>query len=230
MSGDGNDTIYGFNSDDTVKIATNDGYTSVKSGKDLIIKVGDGSITFKDGANLSLNIEIEATEDTLPAETLDIREAAAKAPEDFISIGAGIVKSGTSDLANFDASDDEENPAKQIKNSEFDVMRLFGGVFELMTKYKVNDDGTLKLDQNGNLIEDDSLSRKSILAGYNSLLIVESILTSARKLATGKLSREEATAEVTNIVNQVGEIAKNIADLKDTPLAKLLTACRQLQR
>lgn len=130
---------------------------------------------------------------------------------------------GTSDLATFDAADDE-NPAEQIKNSELDVMRLFGGVFELMTKYKLNADGTFQVDQNGNLIADDSLSRGTILAGYNALFIGESILTSARKIATGKLSKEECTAEVTNIVNQVGEIAKNVADLKGTPLATFITS------
>lgn len=223
-SGDGNDTIYGFNNyKDTLKIATNSGYTSVKSGNDLIVKVGDGSITFKDSAKLSLNIETEAVEETLSSAEVELRNSAAKALEDFIAIGAGTAKLGTSDLATFDAADDE-NPAEQIKNSELDVMRLFGGVFELMTKYKLNADGTFQVDQTGNLIEDDSLSRGTILAGYNALFIGESILTSARKIATGKLSKEECTAEVTNIVNQVGEIAKNIADLKGTPLATFITS------
>lgn len=54
--GDGSDTIYYARSDDTIQIATNNGYTSKKSGNDLIIKVGSGKMTFKDGANKSFNI------------------------------------------------------------------------------------------------------------------------------------------------------------------------------
>lgn len=54
--GDGSDTIYYAKSGDTIQIATNNGYTSKKSGNDLIIKVGSGKMTFKDGANKSFNI------------------------------------------------------------------------------------------------------------------------------------------------------------------------------
>ena len=54
--GDGSDTIYYAQSGDTIQIATNNGYTSKKSGNDLIIKVGSGKMTFKDGANKSFNI------------------------------------------------------------------------------------------------------------------------------------------------------------------------------
>lgn len=54
--GDGNDTIYYAYSGDTIQIAANNGYTSKKSGNDLIIKVGSGKMTFKDGANKSFNI------------------------------------------------------------------------------------------------------------------------------------------------------------------------------
>lgn len=55
-SGDGNDIIYGVKSDSTVQIATNSGYTTQKSGNDLIIKVGSGKMTFKDGADKSFKI------------------------------------------------------------------------------------------------------------------------------------------------------------------------------
>ena len=59
-SGDGDDTIYGVKSDSTVQIATNNGYTTQKSGNNLIIKVDDGSMTFKDSANKSFNIVTES--------------------------------------------------------------------------------------------------------------------------------------------------------------------------
>ena len=44
-SGDGDDTIYGFNSDSYFHI-TKDSYSTVASGKNLILKIGSGSVTF----------------------------------------------------------------------------------------------------------------------------------------------------------------------------------------
>ncbi len=56
-SGDGNDLIQGFNETSTLDMGT-DFYTSVKSGNDLVITVGEGKITLKGAANLSkVNID-----------------------------------------------------------------------------------------------------------------------------------------------------------------------------
>ena len=46
-SGDGNDIIYGFDSNDTIQI-TSGSYSTTKSGSDFIIKVGKQKITLKD--------------------------------------------------------------------------------------------------------------------------------------------------------------------------------------
>ena len=57
--GDGNDTISGFNADDTLKISK-DSYSSVKLGNDVIVTVGDGSITLLGAASLSaVNIDFK---------------------------------------------------------------------------------------------------------------------------------------------------------------------------
>ena len=45
-SGDGDDTIFGYTKDNTLQIAGS--YSTTKSGNDLIVKVGTGSITLKD--------------------------------------------------------------------------------------------------------------------------------------------------------------------------------------
>lgn len=45
-SGDGKDIVFGFDSNDTLQISGS--YSTVKSGYDIIVKVGKGSITFKD--------------------------------------------------------------------------------------------------------------------------------------------------------------------------------------
>ena len=69
-NGDGNDTIYGFGTDDVFNITSgkmsssvqSDGsivisnYSSVRSGSDIILTIGSGKVTFKNAAGKSLNI------------------------------------------------------------------------------------------------------------------------------------------------------------------------------
>ncbi len=55
-AGDGNDIIYGFTYKDTLQISGGD-FTSIESGDDVILTVGDGSITLKDAKNISLHID-----------------------------------------------------------------------------------------------------------------------------------------------------------------------------
>lgn len=54
-AGDGNDTIGGFDATSTLSISGGS-YSSVTSGNDVIIKVGEGSITLKDANGTALNI------------------------------------------------------------------------------------------------------------------------------------------------------------------------------
>lgn len=49
---DGNDTIYGFNSDDTLQIAGS--YTTAKSDSDLMVYVGNGSIKLKNTSSANI--------------------------------------------------------------------------------------------------------------------------------------------------------------------------------
>ena len=54
-SGDGNDTIYGFNESDTLTI-TGGSYSTQESGSDVIVTVDDGKILLKGAKGKSLNI------------------------------------------------------------------------------------------------------------------------------------------------------------------------------
>lgn len=54
-SGDGNDTIFGFNSDDTLQI-TSGTYTTKNKGNDVIVTVGKGKIRLKDAKGTDINI------------------------------------------------------------------------------------------------------------------------------------------------------------------------------
>lgn len=79
--GDGNDTITGFNADDTLRIVEGE-YSTARSedGNDFIVNVGDGSITFKDVADVAINVvgadgmrqrlNVDRPEPTIPADAL----------------------------------------------------------------------------------------------------------------------------------------------------------------
>lgn len=56
INGDGNDTIYGYNSTDTIKIF-NSNYTTLESGQDVIINVGIGKMILKEAKDETLNIQ-----------------------------------------------------------------------------------------------------------------------------------------------------------------------------
>ena len=66
-NGDGNDTIYGLNSDDTLQISGAK-YTTTTSSNNLIFTVGKGKITVVGGANIALNID--GTQDGGSSESL----------------------------------------------------------------------------------------------------------------------------------------------------------------
>ena len=55
-NGDGNDTIYGLDEDDTLRISAKT-YTSIKSGNDIKIIVGNGSILVKDKSSIDFAID-----------------------------------------------------------------------------------------------------------------------------------------------------------------------------
>ena len=62
--GDGNDTLTGFNEDDTLKISGGS-YSSQISGSDIILTVGEGNITLQGAASLSaVNIDGEEIQST----------------------------------------------------------------------------------------------------------------------------------------------------------------------
>ena len=55
--GDGNDTVEGYDSRFSILQISGDSYTTQTSGNDVIVKVGNGSITLKDAKGQSLNIK-----------------------------------------------------------------------------------------------------------------------------------------------------------------------------
>lgn len=68
-SGDGNDTIEGFNSNDTLHITSGSISKTSVSGNDFIVYVDSGSMRFKDAVGSTLNLKIaDGNVTTLKAE------------------------------------------------------------------------------------------------------------------------------------------------------------------
>ena len=223
--GDGNDTIYYAKSDDTIQIATNSSYTTQKSGNDLIIKVGNGSMTFKDGVGKSFKIVTKKLsggnkEESGGKETsAELRKSSANALNEFIEIGKG-----TDTVPSYTSKDSKINKlAEKVSKSSIYIVRLMGKVFGEKTKYKLKADGSPETDRNGNPIKDTSPSKTIITAGYNALLNVDSILTSAKKIAGGKLSEDKLLKEELNISTQTAALVDNIAKLGGDPKAGIIT-------
>ncbi|MBR0062447.1 MAG: hypothetical protein IJP68_13315 [Selenomonadaceae bacterium] len=71
-AGDGDDTVYGFNSTSTLKISS-DTYSTQASGKDVLVNVGEGSVLLKNANGTTLNIEtVSAGNDTIESTTLTV--------------------------------------------------------------------------------------------------------------------------------------------------------------
>ncbi len=208
--GDGDDTIYYAKSNDTVQIATNSGYTSTTSGNDLLINVGDGSMTFKNAANLSLNIV------TVPYQgnSEELRAASLKALNDFIKIGAG---------TDYLPSDTASDLAAEVANSSSDVVRMMGKLYGEMTKYELDDHGHPKLDSNGDKIKNTSPNKTKIEAGYKALLNINAILQSTKKIAEENLSGADLLEEELKISTQTNELIANFEKLSGDPTAGLIT-------
>ena len=62
-TGDGKDILTGFNKKDSIKIADSAQIETIVKGKDVVFKIGNGSITVKDGANLNGAINIIGSDD-----------------------------------------------------------------------------------------------------------------------------------------------------------------------
>ena len=63
VSGEGNDVIEGFTGYDKIEI-TGDSYSTITSGDDIIIKVGNGSIILKDARANDIDLNIDGTFDS----------------------------------------------------------------------------------------------------------------------------------------------------------------------
>ena len=96
--GDGNDTIKGIRYSDKISI-TDSTYSTTKSGKDLIIIIGEGSILLKDAANTSVNINDTRTPVNTTTTTITPATTTETITSGEVNTGSSAVNSVTTDSA-----------------------------------------------------------------------------------------------------------------------------------
>ena len=70
VAGDGDDVILSIEENDTLQI-TGSTYTTMKSGSDVVFKVGSGSITVRNGVNVGFNVDFKSSNGS-NSRTLDL--------------------------------------------------------------------------------------------------------------------------------------------------------------
>jgi len=93
-AGDGNDSVSNIGDNNTLMIGGGS-YTTAQSGNDLVVSVGNGSITFKDAAYMTLNIQGTAgtVTDTTPAQ------------DSTLTQNTFVYRSGNDTINNFNSGD-----------------------------------------------------------------------------------------------------------------------------
>lgn len=201
-NGDGDDIFYNVGNGDTISIESNENYSTVASGSDVVMKVGTGSMTLKNAVGKSLEIFLvpKANDDNEQEKI-----AAAQNLKALIAIGEGTDSVPADPLNEF---------SKKIAESEFAFIRWFGKVWYAMTKYEHDSDGNVKTDSNGDPVLDTSTSRATINAGYETILKLDDIFKSANKIADGNLNGGEIATELTKIAQGITNITKEIQKLQ----------------
>lgn len=96
---DGNDTIYGYNAQDTIQIGSSS-YSTVQSGNDVVINVGSGTMTLINAGNKMLNISDLQLDDILqnPNElsfSYDLAEGIETYKDSYSNIAADSLKTNS---------------------------------------------------------------------------------------------------------------------------------------
>ena len=97
-NGDGNDTIIGYDETDTLELYNESYYTTIVSDNDLIVSIGLGSITLKDAATKTLNLNggVEDVEVNVINETPYANLRGASKNDTLINYAGGATLNGGS--------------------------------------------------------------------------------------------------------------------------------------
>ena len=133
-SGDGNDVIYGFNEYDTLEITDGSSYSTTKSGSDVIVSVGSGSVRLKNISSTAVHIT-----GTLASNVETIDNSASNTLISGTSGNDYIINTGERVTIQGNAGNDT------IEGSDFGEMILFASNHgnDVITNFGEND--TLKI-------------------------------------------------------------------------------------
>ncbi len=156
--GDGNDTIRGYREANKIQILKGS-YSSVKSGNDVILKVGEGSITLLDAVGIKLNIE-ELAPDPPPAEEgKKITNSKAK-----ISLTGGTGNDSISNSGN-DVTISASAGNDSIKNSAYRVLINAGEGNDTIRNGIYGDSSSINGEAGNDYIYNDYYSHNSKIDG-----------------------------------------------------------------
>ena len=111
--GDGNDIITNFNSNDTIRITDGSSYSTTRSGSDLIVSIGSGSIRLKNASGTTLHIINGSSSDiNYISNAVSYRELDGTNRRDYITNSAPYVE--------IDAEDGNDTIDNYAANVEID--------------------------------------------------------------------------------------------------------------
>ena len=102
--GDGNDIIYCYDSADKISITSDSHYSTMTSGNDIIIQVGDGSMTLKDAKDITINIaggtyDSTTTDPTIPSDPTVPGDPTVPSSSDIVKLTNDTISPYTADSA-----------------------------------------------------------------------------------------------------------------------------------
>ena len=202
-SGDGKDVIFGFSGDDSIQITEGSVSKTVKSGKDLVLGVGSGSITVKDGATMNWQIADNVITSLYAPESITLSSSADKYSnaEDDATIYAVAGKDTITNTADKVYIDGGVGNDKISLNSDSKNNTLLGG--------KGND--SIYTNGKGNLIQYAEGDGKDVIVGFSG--------DDSIRITSGKITKKAKSG--TNLLITVGSGTSNVITIKNTTLSNI---------
>ena len=216
--GDGNDTIFGFNSYDTLQIVA-DNYSTLKSGNDILINVDDEKIILIDAINETININFEksSADDDLQNVTLTNKDKSTyTAADDVGTIDASkrtkaikIIGNSKNNLIKGGSSNDTLSGGfgnDTLEGGKGNDIFVFSGGDDVITDFVVGKD-KIKLETfpitKSEIIGNDLI----LTATYEGTITVKNGANKKIKIvnAQGKPSSQIFGAKILNVINSDGE-------------------------
>ena len=159
----GNDTLYGFNSDDTIEIASGN-YQTIENDNDLIIAIGNSSLTLKDLATNNVNISkvTETPAADFMRTLIDSEKAAAKVEGDNLLVALDSAINQHTNYKNLETARDAFVADFASSLSTYEKLKIYSGIDSVTgdtgSLLGLNAGGTTNISTEDLIIEDGNLT------------------------------------------------------------------------